>query len=342
MFSVNGKLIIEKGFFGFRVFYKRFRLLEKKYPNSNFVLHFRISTSGGIPRQYTCHPFNVHEKLGFVHNGIFSGLGTTSMSDTQIFNRDILQKLPPNFLNITKAQEHISDYVVTSLSKIVFMDNIGKYTIVNEKKGIWEDGIWYSNYGYLPATYYTTSQYYENGYYQDYQGQSNVCKRCMICSCWTDLEKVEWSENIAFEGKTQSGWICNFCYEFITCEHTCDGCGQTKQRKELYRNQYGEMICDECALLGNNIVNYATDGYGDNGSNICYDCGSPDIVYSGDQGGYLCRSCYQRTKDSIAGKQGTCPVCNTIVHLKEEEAYRCPHCQVYLDKDEYLESINEK
>ena len=340
MFSVNGKLVVEKGFFGFRLFYKRFRILERAYPDSNFVLHFRIATSGGITWQ-TCHPFKVHDKLAFVHNGIFSGLGTTALSDTQIFNRDILQQLPSNFLDIGKAWRSISDYIETSLSKAVFMDNTGKYTIVNEKYGNWDEGIWYSNFGYLPNSYYASSTHYDDACYQDYSGYSTTKKRCVICSCWTKLEDVEWVSSVSFEGKTKTGWICNFCYNFINKEYDCDGCGQSKPRKDMYRNQYGEMICDECSLLGNNIIDYATYGYGDNDSKVCYDCGLPDIYYQSERGGYLCKSCYTRTKTGIVGKQGTCPVCNTVIHLKEAEAYRCPHCRVYLDKNEYLENANE-
>jgi glutamine amidotransferase len=340
MFSVDGALVIDKGYFGFRAFYKRFRSYERAHPNANFVLHFRIATSGGI-HVSTCHPFRVHKTLGFVHNGIFSGLGTKYLSDTQIFNINILQKLPPNFMDIDRARKQISDYIVTSLSKVVFLDNEGNYTIVNESNGHWDEGIWYSNYGYLPASYYT-GKYYDDGYYTDYANAYNTKKRCLICSCWTDIEKIDWINNISFEGKTQNGWVCNFCNDFINAIHDCNGCGQSKPRKELYRNQYGEMICDECILLdSNSLIDYATSGYGNNDSVECYDCGSPNIVYQADRGGYLCGSCYKRTSIGIQGAKGTCPVCNTIVHIQEKDAYRCPHCQVYLDKDEYLENVND-
>ena len=338
MWAYGGRLWIEKGFFGFRKFYKRFRQLEAVCPKSNFVLHFRIATSGGI-RADTCHPFSVHDKLAFVHNGIFSNLGTTALSDTQIFNQDILQQLPPNFLEMRRAKKEISDYITTSLSKVVFLDNKGEYTIINEEHGSWDEGLWFSNYSYLPASYYST-KYYDDAYYNaEYAGCASTRKRCIICSCWTDIEKIEYESDISFEGKKQSGWICSFCQDFIGAIHVCNGCGQLKPRRDLYRNQYGEMICDECLLINNTYAKeYSTDIGSDK---ICYDCGSPNIYYSASDG-YLCESCYNRTKDDIANKeQGTCPVCGMIVHLSEDDAYKCPCCQVYLDKDEYLENANE-
>ena len=337
MWANENKLWIEKGFFGFRKFYKRFRELELTCPDSDFILHFRIATSGGI-RHETCHPFRVHNKLAFVHNGIFSNLGETKMSDTQVFNRDILQKLPPNFLDMNKAREEIFDYIVTSLSKVVFLDNNGKHIIVNEEHGIWDEGIWFSNYGYLPTSHYTT-KYTDDAYYNDYCGYSTTRKRCIICSCWAEIEKIDWESNVSFEGKKQSGWVCHFCRDFIGAIHKCDGCGMLKQRRNLCRNQYGEMICDECLLINKTYANnYASDA---NVDKICYDCGSPDVYYKAENT-YLCYACYSRTKKDMGViEKGECPVCHMIVHLSEEDAYKCPSCQVYLDKNEYLENANE-
>jgi len=130
MFATGGKLFVDKGYFSFRRFYKQFREHERAYPDSNFVLHFRIATSGGI-RPDTCHPFYVHKNLAFAHNGILSRLGTKDKSDTMVFNETILQLLPPNFLDMDKAKNAIEDYITTSLSKVVFMDNAGKLTIMN-------------------------------------------------------------------------------------------------------------------------------------------------------------------------------------------------------------------
>lgn len=118
MFVDNNKVHIEKGFFDLDEYIKRIEELwaSKHLEEKNLVMHFRISTSGGISRE-TCHPFPISNKLaklrktelncgsGLVHNGIIGKYATeTKMSDTQKFilsdifriwrtnNKDILAK----------------------------------------------------------------------------------------------------------------------------------------------------------------------------------------------------------------------------------------------------------
>ena len=50
----------------------------------------------------------------------------------------------PSFIKLVEAT---IDY-----SKLVILDNKGRYYIVNEKKGNWVDGVWYSNTSYKPKT----------------------------------------------------------------------------------------------------------------------------------------------------------------------------------------------
>lgn len=127
--------------------YKKYVAANKKYPNATFVIHFRISNRGVISRE-NCHPFKVSNKLGFVHNGTIHPMGTDDRySDTNMFNKHILRKMPQvdiEYLDNPAIQTVLGEFV--GHSKLVFLDNEGNATIINEQKGKWEDdGIWYSN-----------------------------------------------------------------------------------------------------------------------------------------------------------------------------------------------------
>jgi len=116
-------------------------------PNiGNIVLHFRIATSG-FKNPINLHPFLVNDDLGFVHNGIISGLGTADHSDTYQFN-ELLQKLPTDFISNQGIMHFITEYI--SSSKLVFLDSQDNYSIVNEKFGHWDktQDNWFSNDSY--------------------------------------------------------------------------------------------------------------------------------------------------------------------------------------------------
>lgn len=110
----------------------------------NIVLHFRIATSG-FKGEHNLHPFLVNDDLGFVHNGVISGLGNNKYSDTYEFNT-MLQKFNHNFIECDMTKHFLCDYI--SSSKLVFLDSTDKYTILNEKFGHWEDDNWFSNNSY--------------------------------------------------------------------------------------------------------------------------------------------------------------------------------------------------
>lgn len=116
-------------------------------PNiGNIVLHFRIATSG-YKNPINLHPFLVNENLGFVHNGIIGGLGTTDYSDTYEFN-ELLQKLPNDFVNNQGIMHFITEYITSS--KLIFLDSRDNYFIVNDKFGHWDttQDNWFSNDSY--------------------------------------------------------------------------------------------------------------------------------------------------------------------------------------------------
>lgn len=107
MFVDNKKVHIEKGFFDVKSYLERLEELweNKHLEEKNLVMHFRISTSGGISKE-TCHPFPISNKLtklrktevncgsGIVHNGIIGKYASEEkMSDTQRFILEDIFKL---------------------------------------------------------------------------------------------------------------------------------------------------------------------------------------------------------------------------------------------------------
>lgn len=146
----DNKIHVVKEMDKFDRIYNKYKRLRKKFPNATFLVHFRISTHGVINKE-NCHPFKVNKTLGFIHNGIIHHVQKNKdYSDTNMFNRDILKNMPGisvEMLNSPAMQELIGNYI--GYSKLAFMDNLGKFSIINEHKGNWgDDGIWYSNDSY--------------------------------------------------------------------------------------------------------------------------------------------------------------------------------------------------
>ena len=202
MFADNDKLNVIKGFLSFRKFYKRYRECERKYPDSNFVIHFRIATHGKIDYANS-HPFYVGKNVGFAHNGVLgcmTDLLPTSgnKSDTNLFCENVLKKLPSGFLKKQEYQILLESLAKQEYSKFVFMTNKGTCHIFNEDAGTWKNGCWFSS-GIkkiidVKATCQIGSEnWYECGYCGDYCPESELVKSesngCFIClTCLKEIE----------------------------------------------------------------------------------------------------------------------------------------------------------
>lgn len=159
-YAENDQLHIEKGFMTFDSFYEAYKPHEEKAA----IVHFRIKTHGDVDQDNT-HPFQVGKHLAFIHNGVISRVNRDedkSKSDTYWFNQKLLvpiYKKDSRFIFKDHFKELIQEYI--GGSKLVFLNNKGHHTIVNEKAGHWKDGVWYSNHSYEPRkaiTPYTPRQ----------------------------------------------------------------------------------------------------------------------------------------------------------------------------------------
>lgn len=163
----GGQVVIEKGFFKFKKFLKNFRKAEKKHPHAPMLIHFRISTSGLIDKT-NCHPHRISSKLVMIHNGVLhiDVPKDSKVSDTVLYCKNYLQKLPEGFEHSDVLLEYITEHIGTG-NKFCFLNNKGEYAICNEKAGTWDNGVWYSNTSYKWAR--VTSKYstYWNSKYDD-------------------------------------------------------------------------------------------------------------------------------------------------------------------------------
>ena len=146
----KNNLVIERGVFTFREFWRKYREIPKDKP---VLLHFRIQTSGDI-NENNCHPFLIDKGHALAHNGnIESKLNEklTEKSDTATFVEKVLQplfkdkKLKKGKFWTTEAFEWLLEESVGSNNKMVIMDADGFVKIYNEKQGEWDEKVWYSN-----------------------------------------------------------------------------------------------------------------------------------------------------------------------------------------------------
>lgn len=138
-------LVICKGYFNFRKFWKALR----KYPGCPAIIHFRWATHGEIG-QKNCHPWQVGTDLAVVHNGILSCKSTPELSDTGHFVRDYCQPLHASGDLLKPETLSELEKIIGRGNKMVFMDQYGDPAFLNENEGVWDKGVWYSNEGYRP------------------------------------------------------------------------------------------------------------------------------------------------------------------------------------------------
>ena len=151
------KLVLKKGYFDSVAMLDEYRKDLEAHPQSPFLLHFRISTSGVID-EVNSHPHWVRDDLVMAHNGHVSGYGDKTKSDTLEFIDLVLQKMPPlwedDYIQIHLIERYIDG------DKIALLRNDGDYTLLNEEDGVWKDGLWFSNNSYEKRKVYKTSSFY--------------------------------------------------------------------------------------------------------------------------------------------------------------------------------------
>lgn len=146
----------------FQEFWKLFEQTRSQFPGRDFMLHMRIATHGTVNLD-NVHPFRVDEHTMMAHNGIIHGVPddpTNQLSDTRIFIRDVLPRLPETWLDDEYLTDMVQEWI--GWSKLMFLTNNPKLEkkvyILNEEKGTNADGMWFSNGAGVYKTVVTTAK----------------------------------------------------------------------------------------------------------------------------------------------------------------------------------------
>lgn len=142
-----GKVVIQKGFMLYNEFQKAYEKACKENPDTPFMIHMRIRTSGHTNGNNT-HPFPIkggamiHNGNFFTPGGKYLGAKDDLKSDTRVFAENLHNIL--SFEDVTAAGKDILR-AVGGYNKIVFLYDDARHVILNEEGGVWIDDIWYSN-----------------------------------------------------------------------------------------------------------------------------------------------------------------------------------------------------
>jgi len=148
-FSHKGKLIMRKGFFDFKEFYKAFDKIQRGNPA---IIHFRNASSGS-KNEENCHPFLINKNICVAHNGILTDWipnAKDKQSDTLWFVEAMLK---PLFTDVPEAHlnpvyQLFLDKTIETGNKLLFLDNKGRKSIIRAHAGVWVKGCWFSNESY--------------------------------------------------------------------------------------------------------------------------------------------------------------------------------------------------
>lgn len=141
-FVHDGKVAIRKGYMKLKDLLAAYSADLQSHPDSPFLIHFRITSLGETSAKFT-HPFAI-EGGAMIHNGTLSGTGAKNgegPSDTAIFAERYAKNL--TFDLIAKNRPDWDEAL--KYSKVATLYDDGRYQIINEQDGFWEDGVWYSN-----------------------------------------------------------------------------------------------------------------------------------------------------------------------------------------------------
>ena len=211
LWSSGGELKSFKELKDFEVFYSMYQYARTE-SIGDVLIHFRISTHGEVNKTNT-HPFIVNNELGFIHNGIIYEFGYEELfSDTYVFNRDVLQNLPSNFLE-NKGITTLINTIIDS-SKLVFLDIQGNGTIFNERAGTWDDDNWFSN-----TSYKSINRYIDFGGTKVLKNKHHNYDKDFFESSFEDDEDIIFSN----EGNE----VCDSCLtasDYLIYNHSCNAC----------------------------------------------------------------------------------------------------------------------
>lgn len=220
----DGVLKIKKGFMSYENLISFWD--SRSWDGIPMLIHFRISTSGKVDKKNT-HPFwVVNDDLVFAHNGVFMELGKDNISDTIVFNREVLQRLPDDFIYSEPIMKMIGKYCGFS-SKLAFLNASGEFSFVNEKDGKWDtDGCWYSNFNHkfrwvVKDDESLINSVYDNPWSDTHSRYKHKVEMYNVSGETVDQIDVDsiFDEDVMIEILGHDAWYCHDCnYQFTVVE----------------------------------------------------------------------------------------------------------------------------
>lgn len=146
-YSLDGELIVRKGFFSIASFLKAYSAIPDSSPA---LVHFRLASHGAI-NKHNCHPWQINDDFAMIHNGMFFDFGSDDVSDTGEFTDYVLKpmfndlKNPREAINSKWFKYVLSSTISTKYNKVIILSRWGDYVILGENDGFWYEGIWHSN-----------------------------------------------------------------------------------------------------------------------------------------------------------------------------------------------------
>lgn len=253
LYVKDKKMQVFKEMKSFDTFYQEYLRIRKDIPKQNIVLHFRISTHGKV-NETNCHPFLVHDELGFVHNGmIYNAPKSSEYSDTFMFNESILKYMIDGFEYNEHLLDMIEDYIGVG-SKLLFLNSNDDYTIVNEKAGHWNLGCWFSNSSYKQVNDWvdyggvkkqksaTTTKWSGYGYgYGFYDNHDDFFDAEPVRDNCSDCDSRLYGINESERG------VCNDCYASANDDLLDEGtCAYCECEAGPYNSTYRDFLCASC------------------------------------------------------------------------------------------------
>lgn len=157
-YSDKDKIIIKKGFFNVKDFWKAYQ----QVPNDvSVAIHFRMATHGLINKR-NCHPFKINDNYALIHNGMIPHFGTSRLSDTGDYTENFLSPLfgmlDLDKIDLNHKAFETFIYLTSQANKIVIIGAKGDDKIFGEKGGDWIDDVWYSNLYSIGYAGYSNTQ----------------------------------------------------------------------------------------------------------------------------------------------------------------------------------------
>jgi hypothetical protein len=168
MYNYKGRVIIDKGFFSFKSYWKRLQGLNFGIDDV-VVYHFRIATAGGINIQ-NCHPFPISDNcqilgapqietdIGLAHNGIINIPAEKGLSDTSTFIKSALYGLKKDLLAKRSAVFNLVS-LATKGSKLAFLYGAGEVVTTGDNWITEDSGLVFSNTSYQEILWYKDKRY---------------------------------------------------------------------------------------------------------------------------------------------------------------------------------------